>query len=191
MYIYHFWPLSMHCKKTTTIRCFLEATYVLLVVLRKPWIYTLCFDAHFSKFRDFWWFWTILIENGHFGPLLRTSNSLLSKSHDISAFNPKDPLRDSCFGPKMRSKSGQMTKIWGPGHGFVRLWAGPPAQRQLVGAQPQPPSRTLKGVQNGQNRVKFRVPQGPPRSIQAKGTNRHILARVQNLGSGGLKMGSK
>ena len=59
MYIYHFWPLSMHCQKTTTIRCFLEATYVLLVVLRKPWICTLCFDAHFSKFRDFWWFWTI------------------------------------------------------------------------------------------------------------------------------------
>lgn len=59
MYIYHFWPLCMHCKKTTTIRCFLEATYDLLVVLRKPWICTLCFDAHFSKFRDFWWFWTI------------------------------------------------------------------------------------------------------------------------------------
>ena len=59
MYIYHFWPLCMHCQKTTTIRCFLEATYDLLVVLRKPWICTLCFDAHFSKFRDFWWFWTI------------------------------------------------------------------------------------------------------------------------------------
>ena len=59
MYIYHFWALCMHCQKTTTIRCFLEATYDLLVVLRKPWIYTLCFDAHFSKFRDFWWFWTI------------------------------------------------------------------------------------------------------------------------------------
>ena len=59
MYIYHFWPLSMHCQKTTTIRWFLEATYDLLVVLRKPWICTHCFDAHFSKFRDFWWFWTI------------------------------------------------------------------------------------------------------------------------------------
>ena len=59
MYIYHFWPLCMHCQKTTTIRCFLETTYDLLVVLRKPWICTLCFDAHFSKFRDFWWFWTI------------------------------------------------------------------------------------------------------------------------------------
>ena len=59
MYIYHFWPLCMHCQKTTTIRCFLEATYDLLVVLRKPWICTLCFDAHFSKFRDFWWFLVI------------------------------------------------------------------------------------------------------------------------------------
>ena len=59
MYIYHFWPLCMHCKKTTTIRCFLETTYDLLVVLRKPWIYTLCFDAHFSKFHDFWWFLVI------------------------------------------------------------------------------------------------------------------------------------
>ena len=59
MYIYHFWLLCMHCKKTTTIRYFLEATYDLLVVLRKPWICTLCFDAHFSKFHDFWWFWTI------------------------------------------------------------------------------------------------------------------------------------
>ena len=68
----------------------LETTYDLLVVLRKPWICTLCFDAHFRKFRDFWWFLVILIENGHFGPLLRTSNSLLPKSHDISAFNPKD-----------------------------------------------------------------------------------------------------
>ena len=27
---------------------FLEATYDLLVVLRKPWICTLCFDAHFQ-----------------------------------------------------------------------------------------------------------------------------------------------
>ena len=59
MYIYHFWPLCMHCQKTTTIRCFLEVTYDLLVVLRKPWICTLCFDAHFSKFRDFWWFLVI------------------------------------------------------------------------------------------------------------------------------------
>ena len=59
MYIYHFWALCVHCKKTTTIRCFLGATYDLLVVLRKPWICTLCFDALFSKFRDFWWFWTI------------------------------------------------------------------------------------------------------------------------------------
>ena len=61
MYIYHFWALCMHCKKTTTIRCFLEATYDLLVVLRKPWICTLCFDAHFSKFRDFDDFWPFLI----------------------------------------------------------------------------------------------------------------------------------
>ena len=92
MYIYHFWPLCMHCQKTTTIRCFLEATYDLLVVLRKPWICTLCFDALFSKFRDFDDFWSFLIEKW------RTSDSLLSKSPDISAFNPKDPLR-TCSKP--------------------------------------------------------------------------------------------
>ena len=68
----------MHCQKTTTIRCFLEATYDLLVVLRKPWIYTLCFDAHFSKFRDFWWFWTIFnrkmdILDHFWGPLSASS----------------------------------------------------------------------------------------------------------------------
>ena len=78
MYIYHFWPLCMHCQKTTTIRCFLEATYDLLVVLRKPWICTLCFDAHFSKFRDFWWFWTIFnrkmnILDLFWGPLTASS----------------------------------------------------------------------------------------------------------------------
>ena len=88
MYIYHFWPLSMHCQKTTTIRCFLEATYVLLVVLRKPWICTLCFDHILANFVIFDDFGPFLIENGHFGPLLRTSNSHLSKSHDISAFKP-------------------------------------------------------------------------------------------------------
>ena len=78
MYIYHFWPLSMHCKKTTTIRCFLEATYDLLVVLRKPWICTLCLNAHFSKFRDFWWFLVIFnrkmdILDLFWGPLTASS----------------------------------------------------------------------------------------------------------------------
>ena len=72
MYIFTtFGPLCMHCQKTTTIRCFLRPLTTFLVVFRKPWIYTLCFDAHFSKFRDFWWFWTILIEKWTFGPLLR------------------------------------------------------------------------------------------------------------------------
>ena len=78
MYIYHFWPLCMHCQKTTTIRCFLETTYDLLVVLRKPWICTLCFDAHFSKFRDFWWFLVIFnrkmdILDHFWGPLTASS----------------------------------------------------------------------------------------------------------------------
>ena len=132
MYIYHFWPLCMHCQKTTTIRCFLEATYDLLVVLRKPWICTLCFDAHFSKFRDFWWFWTIFnrkmdILDHFWGPQTASSSK-------VTIYLPLAPwtLSGPCFGPKMRPKVVKMTKIWGPGHGFARLWAGPPAQRQLV-----------------------------------------------------------
>ena len=74
------------------------------------------------------------------------------------------------FLDKMRPKVVKMTKIWGPRHGFVRLWAGPPAQRQLV----RGPSRSLpqdpQRVQNGQNWVKFLfVPEVPPRSLQGKG----------------------
>ena len=53
----------------------------------------LCFDAHFSKFRDFWWFWTIFNRKWTFWTTFEDLNSLLSKSHDISAFNPMDPLK--------------------------------------------------------------------------------------------------
>ena len=144
MYIYHFWALCMHCKKTTTIRCFLEATYDLLVVLRKPWICTLCFDAHFSKFRDFWWFWTIFNrKNGHFGPLLRTSDSLLSKSHDISAFKPKDlskPVKNPLKTPILTI----LDPFWGSWTEAAArprtscLWAGGHAQ-SLSNPCPRPP----------------------------------------------------
>ena len=52
--------------------------------------------ANFVIFDDFW---TILIEKWTFWTtLLRSSNSLLSKSHDISAFSPTDPLR-TCSKP--------------------------------------------------------------------------------------------
>ena len=110
MYIYHFWPLSMHCKKTTTIRCFLEATYDLLVVLRKPWICTLCFDAHFSKFRDFWWFLVIFnrkmdILDHFWGPLTASSPKvtiylpLTPRTLSKPVKNPlKTPIFDH-FGP--------------------------------------------------------------------------------------------
>ena len=75
--------------------------------------------ANFVIFDDFGPF---LIENGHFGPLLRTSDSLLSKSHDISAFSPKDPLRTCAkpcyFDPILTI----LDPFEGPGG---RLWLGP------------------------------------------------------------------
>ena len=84
----------------------------------------------------------------------------------------------------------KMTKIWGPGHGFVRLWAGPSAQRQLVrglaAASLQDPQKGSKMVKIRSNLGSLRV---PPRSIRTVGLNRHILARGQRFGSGGLKMG--
>ena len=113
MYIYHFWALCMHCQKTTTIRCFLETTYDLLVVLRKPWICTLCFDAHFSKFRDFWWFWTIFnrkmdILDHFWGPLTASSPKvtlylpLTPRTLSKPVKNPlKTPIFDH-FGPLLR-----------------------------------------------------------------------------------------
>ena len=51
---------------------------------------------------------------------------------------------------------------------------------------PQGPSKGVQMVKIRSNLGSLRV---PPRSIRAKGTNRHILSRGQNLGSGGLKMG--
>ena len=62
----------------------------------KKWICTLCFDAHFSKFRDFyWWFWDHFNrKNGHFGPLLRDLWQPPLKSHDISAFVPHGPSQN-------------------------------------------------------------------------------------------------
>ena len=87
MYIYHFWPLCMHCKRRLRFDVF-GATYDLLVVLRKPWICTLCFDAHFSKFRDFWWFWTILIEKWTFWTTFGTSDSLHPK---VTIYLPLSP----------------------------------------------------------------------------------------------------
>ena len=55
------------------------------------------------------------------------------------------------------------------------------------------PSRSLppgpsKGVQNGQDEVKFGVPQGPSRQREQIGT---FWPEAKGLGSGGLKMGSK
>ena len=53
-----------------------------------------------------------------------------------------------------RSKVVKMTKIWGPRHGFERLWAGPPAQRQLCTGPshslPQDPQKGSKMVKTGQ-----------------------------------------
>ena len=107
MYIYHFWPLSMHCKKTTTIRCFLEATYDLLVVLRKPWICTLCFDAHFSKFRDFWWFWTIF--NRKMDILDHFWGPLTASCPKVTIYLPLSPktLSGPLFWTQNEAKSGQ------------------------------------------------------------------------------------
>ena len=86
----------------------------------------------------------------------------------------------------------KIAKIGGPRHGFARVQTGPPAQRQLVRGLA---AASLQDPQKGSKMVNFRSNLGslkvPSRSIQAKGTNRHILARAKKLGSGGLKMGSK
>ena len=51
------------------------------------------------------------------------------------------------------------------------------------------PSWDPKRVQNGQTLRSNWVPEVPPRSVQARGTNRHILAWSQKVwSSGGLKM---
>ena len=64
----------------------------------------------------------------------------------------------------------KIAKIWGPGHGFERLRAGPPAQRQLVRGLAAASSRD---PQKGSKMVKIRVKLGslkvPPRSLQGSG----------------------
>ena len=125
MYIYHFWPLSMHCKKTTTIRCFLEVTYDLLVVLRKPWICTLCFDAHFSKFRDFWWFLVIFnrkmdILDHFWGPQTATCPK-------VTIYLPLSPrtLSKPVKNPLKTPILAILDPFWGSGE---RLWILDPAK---------------------------------------------------------------
>ena len=134
MYIYHFWPLCMHCQKTTTIRCFLEATYVLLVVLRKPWIYTLCFDAHFSKFRDFWWFWTIFNRKmdilDHFWGPQTASCPKVTIYLPLTPWTSQDLLKTLLFWPIFTI----LDPFWGSWMEAAArpltscLWAGGPAQ---------------------------------------------------------------
>ena len=133
MYIYHFWPLSMHCKKTTTIRCFLEATYDLLVVLRKPWICTLCFDAHFSKFRDFWWF--LVIFNRKMDILDHFWGPQTASCPKVTIYLPLSPrtqdlLKTLLFWPILTI----LDPFWGSWREAAArpltscLWAGGPAQ---------------------------------------------------------------
>ena len=135
MYIYHFWPLSMHCQKTTTIRCFLEATYDLLVVLRKPWICTLCFDAHFSKFRDFWWFWTIF--NRKMDILDHFWGPLTASSPKVTIYLPLAPrtLSGPAQNPVILTYfASLLDPFWGSWREVAArprtscLWAGGPAQ---------------------------------------------------------------
>ena len=155
MYIYHFWPLCMHCKKTTTIRCFLETTYDLLVVLRKPWICTLCFDAHFSKFRDFWWFWTIF--NRKMDILDHFWGPLTASSPKVTIYLPLTPrtLSGPLFWTQNEVKSGQNTQNL-----RSRAWVCEALSRSSSPkAARKGPSRNLlsgpsKGVQNGENRLK-------------------------------------
>ena len=90
----------------------------------------------------------------------------------------------------------KMTKIWGSGHGFERLWAGPPAQRQLVRGLAadllQDPQKGPKWSKLGSNWGPVRSLQGPSRAV---GQNRHILAGGQRFGlrraQNGVKIGSK
>ena len=72
-----------------------------LVVFRKPWsrqVWKFCFDAHLANF-------VIFDDFGHFNRKMdildhfEDLDSLLSKSHDISAFNPRTPRdpQNSCY----------------------------------------------------------------------------------------------
>ena len=67
-------------------------------------------------------------------------------------------------------KSGQNTQNLRPRAWVCEVQTGPPAQRQLVrglaAAYLQDPQ---KGSQNGQNKVKFRVPEGPSKVPPGKG----------------------
>ena len=113
-----------------------------------------------------------------------------SKSPGREVLGPNGPKWGHFRGFHRRSKVVKIAKIWGPGHGFVRLQTGPPTQRQLVrglaAASLQDPQKGSKLVKIRSNLGSLRV---PPRSFRAKGTNRHILARAKIWGSGGLKMG--
>ena len=87
--------------------------------------------ANFVIFDDFGPF---LIENEHFGPLLRTSNSLLSKSHDISAFKPMDlsgPAQNPVILTLILTILDPFCGSWREAAARPRtscLWAGGPAQ---------------------------------------------------------------
>ena len=125
MYIYHFLDhFACIAKRRLRFDAFWRPLSSFLVVLRKPWICTLCFDAHFSKFRDFDDFGPFLIEKWTFWTTLRTSNSLLSKSHDISAFSPwtlsQDLLKTLLFWPNFHHLGPQ---IWGSWERKMTLFA--------------------------------------------------------------------
>ena len=88
MYIYHFWPLCMHCKKDDYDWCFLE-TFTTFSGFRETWIWKNCFDAHFRKFRDFWWFWSFLIGKWTFWTLFEDPLTFpLQKSRYICLLTP-------------------------------------------------------------------------------------------------------
>ena len=84
----------------------------------------------------------ILIEKWTFWPLLRTSDSLLSKSPDISAFNPKDPLRTCskpCYFDPLLTTFGP---LWGS---WRRLRLGP--VRAAFGLEDLLEPQTMPGTQ--------------------------------------------
>ena len=104
------------------------------------------------------------------------------------------------LGPqKVQIEVSQEVQKWSKYPKFEVLGMGLRGSGQVL----QPKGSSLQGLaaaysqdpQKGSKMVKIRSNlgslKGPPRSILAKGTNRHILARGRNLGLGGLKMGSK
>ena len=132
MYIYHFWALLRALQKDDYDSMLFGATYDLLVVLRKPWICTSVLMHFLANFCDFDDFGPFLIEKMTFWTPLRTSNSLLSKSHDISAFNPRTLFRTCskpCYFDLIFHHFGTPLRVLGGGCGWTRtscLWAGGP-----------------------------------------------------------------